>query len=70
MLVPLNIKIESRTISMLSFNPLCANVEYTSHDGDVACSGCSVSHRQKLSRCFWKRRKFATKCVIHFIFRL
>jgi len=52
MLVPLNIKIESRTISMLSLNPLCANVEYTSHDGDVACSGCSVSHRQKLSRCF------------------
>jgi len=31
-----------------------------------ACTGCSTSHsqnHQKSPQCFWKRRKFVTKCV-------
>jgi len=32
---------------MLELKPLRANVEYTPHYGDISCSGCSASYRQK-----------------------
>jgi len=35
---------------------LTLSAKYTPHDGDVICSGCSASYRQKWHQCFWERK--------------
>jgi len=70
------------TIITLRFiNPLNANVEYTSHGGDVICSGCGASYREKLLKWPpWAREgenllqngilHFLQNGILHFVFKL
>jgi len=47
-------------------------VEYTPHDGDVTCCGCSAVQGKllKMASVFLKEEKIYYKMVIHFAFKL